>query len=385
MKKGLLIVILTLMSSQIFAQKSDLTSAILSFRKQDLTSAKSYINDAEVKLNSGGSLKSKDLSKFWFNKGLIYLAVFDTQKDLELLDTAADAFMKSTELDDSSYKKKSTNELLRCVNIYNAMAIEKYEAKDYAAALSLFEMVVEVNAYETIGIVDTANLFNATLMAIEVGDSEKVISLCSKLIDTNPENGDYHIYLIKELTKKDDAQARFDAVKRGRALCPNHTGLIFEEVNYYLSINDNTALLSSLDQAIEVAPENKVLHLAKGTALVSLKRYNDAISSYKEAIALDGNYFDAYNNLASLYLDQTAPLIDRMNSLGLSQADQLQYNSLKEKRNTLYVKAKPYLTDAVRIDPTALQVLYALKDVCYQTDDMGCWKDANSKIKQLTN
>jgi hypothetical protein len=73
-----------------------------------------------------------------------------------------------------------------------------------------------------------------------------------------------------------------------------------------------------------------------------------------------------------------------MNNLGLSQADQKKYNALKSKRNNLYAKAKPYLKEAVRLDGNALQVLYALKDVCYQTDDMVCWKDANSTIKSLT-
>lgn len=384
MKKSALIWISLLVSSQAFAQKADLTSAILSYRKQDLSAAKVYINAAEDKLNSGGTLKTKDLGKFWFNKGLIFSALYESEKDLDLLNTATDAFKLSTESEGSSFVKKSTNELLRCVNAYNAAAYDKYEAKDFATALILFEQVVDVNAYETIGIVDTANLFNATLMAIEARDSDKIISLSSKLIETDPTNGDYHIYLIKELTKIEDTEARFEAVKRARELAPNHTGLIFEEVNYYLSINDNVALLSSLEEAIRADSDNKVLHFAKGTALGSLKKYDMAISAYNDAISLDSDYFDAYNNLASLYLDQTAPLVDQMNNLGLSQADQKKYTVLKNKRNSLYLKAKPYLEEAVRIDDTALQVLYALKDVCYQTDDMACWKETNSKIKNLT-
>ena len=84
------------------------------------------------------------------------------------------------------------------------------------------------------------------------------------------------------------------------------------------------------------APENKILHFAKGSALGSLKRFNEAKTAYLNAIALDADYFDAYNNLGSLYLDQAIPLIDKMNNLGLSQADQKKYNSLKSQRNKLY-------------------------------------------------
>lgn len=385
MKNGIFILVVSLLTGTMFAQKADLTSAILSYRKQDFNAAKSYVSAAEEKLADGGALKAKDLGKLWYNKGLIYMAIYDAEADISLLQIATDAFKTDTETEGSSFSKKSAKELLRCINAYNKAAYDSYEAKDFASALSLFEQVVDINSYEAIGVVDTANLFNATLMAIEVGESEKIIYLSSKLIDLEPSNGDYHIYLLKELIEIGDENGRFNAIKRAREAAPEHTGLIFEEVNYYLAIGDNDALLLSLGTAIEAAPENKVLHFAKGTALGSLKRYTEAKNAYEAAIELDPNYFDAYNNLASLYLDQTAPLVDQMNNLGLSQADQLQYNSLKDKRNNLYVKAKPYLTNAVRIDPTALQVLSALKDVCYQTDDMGCWKDTNSKIKLLTN
>ena len=384
MKKGFFILVASLLTGTVFAQKADLTSAILSYRKQDLNAARSYVSASEEKLADGGALKAKDLGKLWHNKGLIYMALYETEADISLLQIATDAFKTDTETEGSTFSKKSAKELLRCINAYNKAAYDRYESKDFTSALSLFEQVVDINSYEAIGIVDTANLFNATLMAIEVGESEKIIDLSSKLIDLEPSNGDYHLYLIKELIDIGDENARFNAIKRGREAAPEHTGLIFEEVNYYLAIGDNDGLLLSLETAIQAAPENKVLHFAKGTALGSLKRYTEAKNAYEASIELDPNYFDAYNNLASLYLDQTAPLVDQMNNLGLSQADQKKYNALKSKRNNLYAKAKPYLKEAVRLDGNALQVLYALKDVCYQTDDMVCWKDANSTIKSLT-
>ena len=81
-----------MLSSSIFAQKAELTSAILSFRKQDMESAKSYVDAAEVKLNNGGTLKAKDLGKFWHHKGLVYYSLYDTSKDISLLEAATNAF-----------------------------------------------------------------------------------------------------------------------------------------------------------------------------------------------------------------------------------------------------------------------------------------------------
>jgi len=384
MKNKIFITSIFLLAGEVFAQKAELTSAILSYRKQDLETAKSYIDKAETKLNEGGTLKVKDLGKFWHHKGLVYYSLYDASKESDLLNTATGAFKADTETDGSAYAKKSKTELIRCAIAYNNAAYDKYDAKDFVSALTLFEKVVEVNAYDAIGKIDTSNLYNASLMAVQAKDSEKVIELNSQLIELDPTNGDYHLNLVREFAKVENTEARFEAIKKGRELAPDHTGLIFEEVNYYLAENNNAELLISLESAIAAAPDNKILHFAKGTALGSLKRYDEAKDAYLAAISLDADYFDAYNNLGSLYLDQTAPLVDKMNDLGLSQADQKKYNALKKQRNNLYKIAKPYLEEAVRIDNTAIQVLNALKEVCYQTDDIECWRKTNDRVKELT-
>jgi Tfp pilus assembly protein PilF len=384
MKKGILITAIALLAGEAFAQKAELTSAILSFRKQDMETAKSYIDKAEEKLEAGGTLKVKDLGKFWHNKGLVYYSLYSTTNDVELLNGAVGAFKTDSELEGSTYAKKSTTELIRCAIAYNNAAYDKYDAKDFVSALSLFEKVVEVNAYEAIGKIDTSNLYNASLMAVQAKDSDKAIKLFSKLIDLDASNGDYHLSLVQEYGKLENKEAKFNAIKKGRVSAPNHTGLIFEEVNYYLAENNNEELLRSLDVAITAAPDNKILQFAKGMALGNLKQYDGAKAAYLAAIEIDSDYFDAYNNLAGLFLDQTVAIIEKMNSLGLSQADQNKYASLKKKRNGLYTQAKPYLEEAVRINDTAVEVLNALKEVCYQTDDIDCWKRTNTRIKELT-
>ena len=381
----LVIIITTLFNQSIFAQKAELTSAILSYRKMDMEASKNYIDAAEQKLNNGGSLKLKDQGKFWHHKGLVYFSIFSLEKNVTFLSEAAEAFKNDTEIQASSFAKKSINELIRCAISFNELGYDKYDEKDYASALVMFEKVVEINAWDAIGKVDTSNIYNASLMAGQAEKTEKAIELNQKLIDLDPTNGEYHLALIKQIGKTNNQEAKFSAIKYGRKMASNHTGLIFEEVNYYLAENNNEELLKSLETAIQAAPENKILHFAKGSSLGTLKLYEDAKHAYAKAIEIDSNYFDAYNNLASIYLDQTAPIIDKMNTLGLSQSDQKKYNSYKKQRNNLYTDAKPYLEEAVRIDNTAIQVLKALKDVCYQTDDTNCWKKTNKQIKLLNN
>ena len=388
MKKGILIAAVAFLAGEAFAQKADLTSAILSYRKQDMPTAKKYIDQADVKLTEGGSLKAKDQSKFLYHKGLVYFSLSqDTTvlepNRIEFLDTAVSAYLMDTQNAGTTNYKKSKVELIRCAYSYGTAAYDKYDAKEYSEALSLFEKIVYVNASNAISKVDTSNIYNASLMAVQAKDFNKSIELLSRLLELDPSKGEYHMSLIKEYGKVDNEEEQLKALKNGRVLAPNHTGLIFEEVNYYLAQDDNDALLKSLDVAIVAAPDNKILQFAKGMALGNLKKYEEAKLAYKAAIAIDADYFDAYNNLAGLFLDQTVALIEKMNSLGLSAADQKKYSSIKKKRNNLYADAKPYLEEAVRINDTALEVLGALKEVCYQTDDIDCWKRTNARIKEL--
>lgn len=385
MKKGIFILAISLFIGETYAQKSDLTSAILSYRKQDMPTARKYIDQADVKLEEGGTLKAKDLSKFLYHKGLVYFSLFEATKETPLLDVATSAFREDTKVEGTAFYKKSKTELLRCAYSYGNVAYDKYDAKEFNEALVLFEKIVAINATSAIAKIDTSNIFNASLMAIQAKDSDKSIELILRLLELDPTNGEYHMSLVKEYGKIENTQAQLNALKNGRKLAPNNTGLIFEEVNYYLAQNDNDALLKSLDVAIKAAPENKILQFAKGMALGNLKKYNEASLAYQEAIKIDADYFDAYNNLAGLYLDQTVALIEKMNSLGLSQADQKKYASIKKKRNSLYISAKPYLEEAVRIEDSAIEVLTALKEVCYQTDDIDCWKRVNARIKELQN
>ena len=106
MKKGIFILAISLFIGESYAQKSDLTSAILSYRKQDMPTARKYIDQADVKLEEGGTLKAKDLSKFLYHKGLVYFSLFEATKETPLLDVATSAFREDTKVEGTAFYKK---------------------------------------------------------------------------------------------------------------------------------------------------------------------------------------------------------------------------------------------------------------------------------------
>ena len=59
--------------------------------------------------------------------------------------------------------------------------------------------------------------------------------------------------------------------------------------------------IAAYEQAIRLDPNYASAYNNKGTALNDLKRYEEAIAAYEQAIRLDPNYTFAYNNKGMLY------------------------------------------------------------------------------------
>ncbi|KAI3702791.1 hypothetical protein L6452_28543 [Arctium lappa] len=60
--------------------------------------------------------------------------------------------------------------------------------------------------------------------------------------------------------------------------------------------------LSYYDRAIAISPENAAYHCNRGAALMSLKRFSDAVKECDEAIKLDCGYVRAHHRLGSLLI-----------------------------------------------------------------------------------
>jgi len=368
-----------------FAQKADLTSAILAFQKNDLTAAKKWIDVANMKILDGQTLKPKVTSKFHYYRGQIYLKHFQAaisdsllELDFNFLDTASEAFTLDINLQ-STFSKKSMIELNKCVYLYVDYAYKDYENQDYAIAGAKFTKAIYINKNPFIGKVDSVNMFNAALMSYSSGDYINAIKWSNELIQINPQDKRYHLQLIDTYNEMDDLENQLIAIKDARELLPTSKEIIFKEVNYYLTIGDNSLLKESLDNAIKSDSTNPILFFALGSTYAQLEDIDNAQQAYLSAIALDQNYFDAYNNLASLYLNQTIPLIEKKNNLDYNQ--DREFNRLSKKINTLYLKTIPYLEKGLIIQPTNSSIITALKEIYYKVDNINKMKS----MKELMN
>ena len=165
------------------------------------------------------------------------------------------------------------------------------------------------------------------------------------------------------------------AMAVARAEAPEDLNLLLTEANVYYSMGNNEKFKELLEIAIQKDPKNPELQYNLGVISTDTNDFEGAKKYYLRAIELKSDYINAYINLAALILGQEESILDEMNQLGSSAADDRKYDELKEKRNQLYLDAIPYLESAYGIDPNNYQASKTLANIYSAVGDTDKYKE----------
>jgi len=88
--------------------------------------------------------------------------------------------------------------------------------------------------------------------------------------------------------------------------------------------------------------------------------------------------------MASIILQGEGAIVEEMNNLGTSRADNLRYDELKEVRRGMYQEALPYLESASVTVPDNVEVLRTLMNLYSQLGMNTEYKAAKAKVEAKT-
>ena len=174
------------------------------------------------------------------------------------------------------------------------------------------------------------------------------------------------------------------AIKDARAVNPLDVGLILTEANLYIQLGDKQKFADLMKEAIEKDPNNHILYFNLGVITAEQGDRAKARSYYNNsAIELDPSYAASYLNLAALILDGEPELVEKMNSLGNSRADNIKYEQLQKQREELFLEAVPVLEKLTEIDPTNLEALTTMKNIFGTIGDVAKFNEMKEKLEAL--
>ena len=237
--------------------------------------------------------------------------------------------------------------------------------KDYEKSLKYY---LELKNKGYTGIVDEFFVTNN-----ETGQEEKVSQTEYDLLKSSKEYSNPRIgqtesrfpEIVKNIAliyvQQGQNELAEEAIKEARAIQPDDVSLLLNEADLYIRISNNSdndderlfyrnKFKSLMEMAIEMDPTNGILYYNLGVIYAEQGELELSKEKYQKAIELIPDYVDAYLNLVSIILEDEVAIVEEMNSLGNSRADNARYDVLKVERENLYRECVPILEKLVEIN-----------------------------------
>lgn len=174
-----------------------------------------------------------------------------------------------------------------------------------------------------------------------------------------------------------------ELMAKARQENPDDISLIRAEADLAYKMGDMDKYQSLMEEVIASDPNNPELYYNLGVGSAQAGNADQAMTYYQKAIELDPEYANAKINMAALILKQEGPIIEEMNNLGTSSADNKRYDELKEERIGIYRKAIPYLEGAVELKPDNKELVRTLMNIYSQVGDDGKFKAMKAKLETM--
>tara|TARA_B100001250_G_scaffold43775_1_gene34460 strand:+ start:3199 stop:4419 length:1221 start_codon:yes stop_codon:yes gene_type:complete len=385
MKKSIFLIICLFFSFS-FSQKKELRNANKKFNSGDIDGAndilksnKEIFENADSKVfNNYVFLSAKILrSTENFEESYKKLKLIESVKNLaedvsnELEQLASDIVNSAISDNQQKIYTEASKKLYLAYTIdknaedylYYA-ASSSVNAGDWNNALKLYLELKELN-YEGI-------ITKYYVTKIDTGEKLEVDSVQYELYKKLPKEYDQFIkedteskfpeivkniaLIYNQLGMNDEAMS---AVSEARKSNPEDVNLILVEANLYIELDEMNKFKELMIEAIELKPNDHVLFFNLGVVNADQGNVQDARIYYEKAIEMNPSYESAYLNLVALILEEEPEIVDKMNSLGTSRADNVKYDVLKKKREDLYRECVPILKKLIEInkDEEAIRTL----------------------------
>ena len=414
------------------------TSAIIALRGNELVEAKGFIDEATniIAGKNQAEIKEKILSKFYYNKSLIYSKIAASPDaaikalDENANDVAAQSILDLIKFESVAKKQPYTDDAIQNIpNIaYNYLieASAAYEAQDYEGAYNGYMSAFELKKNELLGefsSLDTGLLFNAGIIAGQSGNVEASVDAFRSCLDlgytgvtftatdilgnpkqypnkaameeditaglaTDPVVGEdvrpsVYISLINAYKKLEDETKYNQTLSEARAKYPENKDLLDIQLQSFLDNKDYDGALANLDEAIEKNPTKGIYHFVKGNILqTELKDLDAALTEYKRAVELDSTLSDAMYMCGLVYIDRANEITEQMNNLGLNETRK--YNALKDKQKGVFEESLQYFEKSYEMNPEDMDIVRALMEVYRKVGDYQKSLDMKAVLETAT-
>ena len=149
--------------------------------------------------------------------------------------------------------------------------------------------------------------------------------------------------------KKDYNQA-LKYLSKAKEINPDDVNVLLLESNISYEMGNVEKYEKIVNLILELNPNDETLYYNLGVVNMERGNYDKALEYYKKAISLDPKNVNSYTNSGVTIMRKRQPIIDEMDGLGMSNADYIRYDELKEEINILQLDAVEFFIKAYELN-----------------------------------
>lgn len=366
MKKILPLLLFLTISFFVFGQSIQVQNMAAYLRNKELAKAKTAADAAEVHEST------KNSAKMWLFRGKVYQAIYsDTSEAIRKLDSeseekALDAYINCMKLDkELFYKDEVKGPLIGVTAAVSNKANYYKQTKQFDKALRCYDLMEASLPYDFDQGIKRNNITKEKVAFYKfetyqlAGNPEKTKEYADKLIAIPYKDPRVFTDMVRiSLQKKDTAMA-ITYIEKGRTMFEDNMDLITSELDIYIARKKTDVLKNKLTTAIEVSPDNEILHFVLANLYKGTNQFADAEKEYLKAVEIRPDYEPAVYNLGVLYYSAGKEWNDKLNALPLKDPKTKDYET---KSNDYFKKAIGYFENSYEMtkDKKTKQILRQL-------------------------
>ena len=355
MKKIILFLFISY-SALSFSQSMQVQNMFNYLRNKEYEKAKSSADAASIHETT------KLSSKMWLYRGNVYKAIYsDTSKKVRDIDLAAEekaleAYINCLKYDkDVIYKEDAKGPLVLTAAATRNKSNYYKQNKEFDNAiycLELLELSLPFDFDQGIkrnNITKEKLLFDKFDLYKFAANKAKTIEYANKLIEANYKDSKIYTDMVKISLMDKDTSAALSYIEKGKIMFEDNMTLIGTEIDIFLARKKINELKDKLNKAIDLAPDNELLHAVLGQVY---EKSGDLVNSEKEylkALEIKPDYEIINFKLGAFYFNLAAEFNKKLNDLPPKET--VKSKDYNEKIIDNFKKAIPFLEKAFESNP----------------------------------
>ena len=269
--------------------------------------------------------------KLWKYRGQIYQEIYFSKDaavkglDLEAEEKALDSYIKCFKNDkDNFYKDEEGGARALIVQATAAVSNKAnfYKVnKEFDKAIYCYDLLEQALPYDFDQGMKRANITKEKLMYNKfdmykyAANKDKTKEYADKLIAIKYKEPRVYTDMVKLSLIDRDTTKALEYIGKGKLMFEDNMELVNQEINIYLARNKTDELKTKLNDAINLAPDNEVLHAILANLYQKTNEKDKAEAEYVKALEIKPDYEIANYNLAVMYFNTGNEWNDKLGAL----------------------------------------------------------------------